>query len=88
MRESVTNIIRHSKAKSCRIQVFNQNQLWHLIVSDDGIGWSGGFGNGLLGMKERLVVHGGKLKLESTNPGTRLSVVVGQVLEGDLYETD
>lgn len=88
MREAVTNVIRHAKAHSCRIQLFHQDERWHLIVQDDGIGWSGHYGNGLSGMKERLALYGGHLQVQRLAVGTRLSAIADQVLEGALDEID
>jgi two-component system sensor histidine kinase DesK len=88
LREAITNVIRHSNAGYCEIQFFNKNRCWQLIVSDDGVGWKGHFGNGLTGMKERLAVYGGKLSLQSTQPGTKLLAVVEQFVEGDVNEFD
>lgn len=86
LREAITNVIRHAQAQSCRVQFFNQNRLWHLVVSDNGIGWNGQYGNGLSGMKERLAFHGGKLSIAKLNPGTKLTAVVEQLIEEDLDE--
>lgn len=88
LREAVTNVIRHAQAQHCRIQFFNRHQRWQLIVSDDGIGWSGRYGNGLSGMKERLMLYGGQLTLEPLNPGTRLSASVEPLLEGRMHDAD
>lgn len=83
LREAVTNVVRHANANSCRVQLFNRNRLWHLRVTDDGVGWSGQLGNGLQGMKERLSLFNGRLSLRSLMPGTELTAVVEQLLEGD-----
>jgi two-component system sensor histidine kinase DesK len=88
LREAITNVIRHARARQCRVQFFNRNRRWHLVVTDDGIGWNGQYGNGLSGMKERLAFHGGKLTIESLNPGTKLIAVVEQLIEEDVSETD
>ena len=84
LREAITNVIRHSGATRCDVQFFNKNRSWHLIVSDNGAGWKGHFGNGLTGMKERLAFYGGRLSLQSTQPGTKLMAVVEQLLEDDV----
>jgi signal transduction histidine kinase len=59
-----------------------------LVVTDNGIGWQGRYGNGLTGMRERLSVHGGKLNLQTTNLGTKLTATVEQLIEGSVHETD
>jgi two-component system sensor histidine kinase DesK len=84
IREAVTNIIRHAKASNCRIQLFNRNACWQLIVSDDGVGWNGSIGNGLSGMKERISFFSGKLTLDRTDKGTKLVANIPQRIEGDV----
>lgn len=83
LREAVTNVVRHANAKSCRVQLFNRNRLWHLRVTDDGQGWNGRLGNGLQGMKERLSLFNGRLSIRSLMPGTELTAVVEQLPDGD-----
>ena len=51
MREAVTNVIRHSGGHQCRIQLYERTGCWNLVVTDDGVGWQGQFGNGLSGMR-------------------------------------
>ncbi len=86
IREAVTNVIRHSRASLCTINLFNKARCWHLIVEDNGIGWKGEHGNGLTGMSERVSVMGGKLMIKSESSGTRLHATVDQVLDGNLNE--
>lgn len=88
LREAVTNVIRHASATACRIQLFNQNQQWHLSVIDNGKGWQGSYGNGLSGMRERLSFYQGKLSVMDANPGTHLKAVVDQQIEGNVHEAD
>ena len=69
LREAVTNVVRHSKASHCRVQLQTRGDVLVLVVQDDGVGgavgeeasWSG---YGLLGMRERLATLGGTLKLD------------------------
>lgn len=84
LREAITNIVSHAKASECRVQVVNRAQRWHLVVTDNGIGWRGQIGNGLTGMRERLFAYGGELKVSALKPGTRLEAEVPQLLSGDL----
>jgi two-component system sensor histidine kinase DesK len=69
LRESVTNVIRHSGAHSCRVRLRERAGELSLEVTDDGRGLLGqetpaaGGGTGLHGMSERLSAVGGKLSL-------------------------
>jgi two-component system sensor histidine kinase DesK len=73
LREAVTNIHRHARARCVRIRLHRDGQSWRLLVEDDGRGGAIRAGNGLDGMRERLQALGGSLHLEPAAPrGTRL----------------
>lgn len=73
LREAVTNIHRHARARRVRVQVSGDARHWRLCVEDDGRGGTIRPGNGLEGMRERLQVLGGSLRLEAApGRGTRL----------------
>jgi signal transduction histidine kinase len=84
--EALSNVARHSKASEVTLKIIFSEMEFVLEVSDNGIGFdlpqsptdfapSGHFG--LLGMKERAELIGGRLKIQSeTDKGTRLSVRV------------
>ncbi|WP_052209375.1 sensor histidine kinase [Kocuria sp. ZOR0020] len=78
LRESVTNVIRHSRATRCAVEAGPGR----LVVSDDGVGMaSPRFGNGLNGMEDRVREAGGTLSTAaaSTNaerPGLRVKVAL------------
>ena len=66
VRESVTNVLRHSRASSCSIDLEAHGGTVELRVVNDGLpepGASGpaGWGNGLTGLDERLAGSGGRL---------------------------
>ena len=68
LREGVTNVLRHSGARVCRIAVAGDERTVCLQVSDDGQGLGDAAeGAGLRGMRERLGVLGGGLQLQSNN---------------------
>src|SRR3984885_11383375 len=74
LREAVTNVIRHSGAKNCRIRLVQHPGELSLEVSDDGRGPGGQdpdatHGAGLRGMSERLSAEGGRLLLGAADPG-------------------
>jgi len=75
VREATTNIIRHSSARSVRIELTSRSDGVRLIVADDGQGGDAPEGSGLRGMRERLAAFGGSLERDGT-AGTRLQIVL------------
>ncbi|MBI5951527.1 MAG: hypothetical protein HY865_07700 [Chloroflexi bacterium] len=68
--ESIENVVKHSQAKSFSIRLENDGHVTTLTIEDDGIGFdphgresTGHFG--LVGMRERAELAGGKLKVKS-----------------------
>ncbi|MFI1763929.1 sensor histidine kinase [Streptomyces sp. NPDC020800] len=77
LREAVTNVVRHSGADKCLIQLVHRQTLdgprFELSVEDNGSGGSGsGPGNGLTGLTERLEKAGGTLEAGRIRHGFRL----------------
>jgi two-component system, NarL family, sensor histidine kinase DesK len=77
LREAVTNVIRHSGARSCRIRLTEHDGELSLEVADDGHGPGhqdpeAPSGAGLRGMSERLSSVGGRLSLGAADPGRGL----------------
>ncbi len=75
LRESVTNIVRHARAKCCRLSLSVDPGGTALRIEDDGRGGIEHEGNGLRGMRERLATLGGRLAIDSRS-GTRLTVEI------------
>src|SRR6266542_688571 len=71
MREAVTNVVRHSHARTCRLKLAAENGACVLSVEDDGRGGNHTEGNGLRGMRERIEALGGTV-VRDTTAGTRL----------------
>jgi two-component system, NarL family, sensor histidine kinase DesK len=77
LREAVTNVIRHSGARNCRIRLAEEPGELSLEVADDGRGPNGPSqpqgaapkGTGLHGMSERLAPIGGHLSLGPADLG-------------------
>jgi two-component system, NarL family, sensor histidine kinase DesK len=84
LREAITNVIRHSGARTCSVSLIQRPGETSLEVSDDGHGLqglsagspmpgpaSGGSpaGSGLRGMSERLTAIGGSLSFGHAKPG-------------------
>lgn len=72
LRESVTNVVRHSRARSVTIELGPAG----ITVTDDGAGCAGAEGNGLRGMRERVAGAGGTVNVSSGGPGTRVEVAI------------
>jgi two-component system, NarL family, sensor histidine kinase DesK len=73
LREAVTNIVRHARAKTCRLHFITDQGHRRLIVEDDGEHSLTREGNGLRGMRERVESIGGHLAL-TRESGTRLLI--------------
>ena len=79
--EAIENLTKHSRAKKFSIHLSSQGQTT-LIIEDDGVGFdmrsreaSGHFG--LVGMRERAELSGGKLKIESgKGKGTKVVLTI------------
>lgn len=75
MREAVTNVVRHSGARKCRIALRVDAAACTLVVSDDGRGGTQPFGSGLAGMQERVELVGGTFVRDGTR-GTTLTITL------------
>jgi two-component system sensor histidine kinase DesK len=92
LREAATNVVRHSGARNCDINLTQRKKSFTLTVSDDGRGHTpatcpattgpattgpASAGTGLHGMSERLSAVGGSLELRpDEHPGFRLIATV------------
>jgi two-component system, NarL family, sensor histidine kinase DesK len=77
LREAVTNVVRHARAKSCRVGIAAAREGVRLEVVDDGRGAPkepAPEGSGLAGMRERLGALGGSVVREGGATGTRLTI--------------
>jgi len=76
VREGVTNVLRHSRARTCRIGIDADDTAIRLELADDGVGATASpGGSGLRGLRERMAEAGGTLDA-GTGPdgGFRLRV--------------
>ena len=79
LRESITNVLRHSGADSCSIAVSQDGDHIELVVVDNGVGTptrpaegSPARVGGLDGLRDRLRAAGGQVEASSTGTGFRL----------------
>lgn len=81
LKESVTNILKHSNATECMIILSESEQDIFLKVSDNGTDKTGFiYGNGLQGMKERLEFVNGEAHIHSSNSGFEVNMTVPKIL--------
>ena len=84
--EALANAARHSGAESIVVRLARQDGRVELTVSDDGRGFAfdqAGAGLGIEGMRERALLVGGELDIESRpGVGTKVRLVVDPVRSG------
>jgi len=85
VQEALNNVTRHAQAACARIQVRRMTNALHCLIQDDGIGFDvdavlsrrGDTGMGLIGMRERLGILGGRVDVRSApGRGTDVEVVI------------
>jgi two-component system sensor histidine kinase DesK len=70
VREGVTNVVRHSGARTCTIRVHARDRAVVVDVIDDGGGAQGAVtGMGVAGLRERVEAQGGTLHWDSPGSG-------------------
>ena len=75
VREALTNVLRHARARRCDVRVERSDDAVRVVVQDDGIGGREEEGAGLSGMRTRLAALGGEVRRDGTR-GTRLELLV------------
>lgn len=92
--EALTNVVRHSGATSATVSLSEDNGRLRLSVADNGRGLPagrtasssrGGGGFGLIGMRERMRVAGGLLRVQSGGNGTSDASGVTVIAEVPLH---
>jgi len=77
--EAVTNVIQHAGAEHLRVRLIGNGDAIELRVSDDGVGYDAGRASerlGIAGMRERALLCGGRLSVESApGAGTRVTLL-------------
>jgi signal transduction histidine kinase len=83
VQEALHNVAKHAQAKSVNIQMARENGCVRLLIEDDGIGMAKAANTrerqtfGLAGIRERIGVLGGTVKITSVKgSGTKLDISV------------
>jgi len=81
LQEALTNVMRHAQAHTVELTLAVEGKDLCLTISDDGVGFVSAGGRpasfGVVGMRERVLMLGGTMRLESeVGEGTTLSVRV------------
>jgi signal transduction histidine kinase len=80
VQESLTNVVKHARARRVSILLARKEGSVKAVVEDDGRGFDpaqAGDGFGLVGMRERLALLGGRLEVESgADAGTTIAAEV------------
>ena len=76
--EALTNAAKHAVASEVKIRARNTIDSLSLSISDDGIGGAdSGKGSGLVGLKDRIEVLGGRMQVDSPpGSGTMLDITI------------
>ena len=83
--EALTNVVRHAATRTASISLAARAGHLVLDVTDEGRGFdvaaataraSAGGSAGLGGMRDRVALHGGTLRIESTGAGTRVQAAI------------
>ncbi len=83
LREAITNVMRHSEASVCRVQLQESATGIRLEIADDGKGALAPEGSGLQGIRERVRSLGGHLE-RIVDVGTRLVITLPPLAKGDV----
>jgi len=81
VQESLTNVVKHARARRVSILLARKEGSVKAVIEDDGRGFDPaeqvGDGFGLVGMRERLALLGGRLEIESdADAGTTIAAEV------------
>jgi signal transduction histidine kinase len=72
VQESMTNVVKHARATSVSVVLTRKENAVGVVIEDDGVGFEAGStregGLGLVGMRERVGLLGGRFEIES-RPG-------------------
>ncbi len=86
LQEALTNVARHAEARHVSIRLSSNGEAATLEIHDDGCGFDAAAfvrnpppdrGMGVLGMRERVAIYGGRFNIEShPGAGTRVELMI------------
>jgi len=81
VKEALTNVVRHSGARTVNLRVTIEGAVLHLVIEDDGRGIErmpdDALADGVRNMRQRITSIGGDFRIESSNgAGTRIELRV------------
>jgi len=81
LQEALTNVYKHAQAGRVEISFFRSDSLIHLIITDNGKGFSKkdldkSHSYGIMGMEERVRLMGGKFNISGGPQGTALEIEI------------
>jgi signal transduction histidine kinase len=80
VQEALTNIVKHADARKASILLLRRGGMAMTVIEDDGAGFDTSAVRedslGLVGMRERAALLGGRLTVESSASGTTLAVEI------------
>ncbi|SQG00722.1 sensory box histidine kinase [Paucimonas lemoignei] len=81
LQEALTNVMRHAQAHTVEISLTLEDDVMCMTIADDGVGFVQHQGRstsfGLVGMRERVLMLGGRLELDSeSGEGTTLRAYI------------
>ncbi len=82
MQEALSNVVRHSQATDVKIRLKTNKKTFSMEIIDNGIGFDKGQkvksdSFGLIGMRERSLLIGGKLSItDNANKGTNVKIEI------------
>jgi PAS domain S-box-containing protein len=75
--EALTNLAKHSHARSAMVAGWVEDNQLHVDVSDDGVGGARPEGGGLRGLADRVAAVGGSMRIDSpSGGGTRIAATL------------
>ncbi|MGM1046482.1 MAG: sensor histidine kinase [Bacillota bacterium] len=91
-RELITNVVRHSRAASCKVHLDIQEGEVRVSVRDDGIGIDpeqvSTSSNGMAGLRQRLVLVDGRISVSSSSgKGTEITIHIPRTIRDERVGT-
>ncbi|HUO38167.1 MAG TPA: ATP-binding protein, partial [Mycobacterium sp.] len=76
--EALANAAKHARASEVMVRAHTAEESLHLFISDDGIGGADSTrGSGLIGLKDRIEVLGGRMRVASpAGEGTVFDITI------------